>query len=342
MLLRGRAALLHKHDFVRVASLVSSFCERLPGKQFFADAASLLKPGAPSRGYFKSSGRGVGTGSLAMLRRSRHYVVVKDPVLELDLAALAASIDLEPAISATNKPPLTQHCWHAARIHHRLRCFNSAESCCERWGSLMHGLWDDSQNLEPSRLVDRLFLKEAQVECTGGDRDEWLISELVTVLQEMKKDPIVKRRRRTVARHLAGDPSLAIKKLRSKGSTGLDDLQVMCGDSSGDEQLPSLHAELRSFRGQSLAEKRLQHRRLHQPRELDVDTRNSLVGCSTDGVVHSLPLYVQDARTARKSLANSSIRDHLQCWLRSSDGRSWQQAREQMWASLAGSVADLA
>lgn len=60
---------------------------------------------------------------------------------EIDVGAVAASIDLGARFSQPAHGG--RHCWHVARILHRLRHVRGVEVACERWGSLLHSLWDD-------------------------------------------------------------------------------------------------------------------------------------------------------------------------------------------------------
>ena len=54
------------------------------------------------------------------------------------------------------------HCYHAVRIYMRSR-LKAPESVCERWGSLMHMLWDQVCGWQPHRIVHRLFIRESTV-----------------------------------------------------------------------------------------------------------------------------------------------------------------------------------
>ena len=53
------------------------------------------------------------------------------------------------------------HCWHIVRLYMRCR-LKAPESVCERWGSLMHMLWDSVCGWQPHRIVSRLFMRESR------------------------------------------------------------------------------------------------------------------------------------------------------------------------------------
>ena len=53
------------------------------------------------------------------------------------------------------------HCWHAVRVYMRCR-LRAPESVVERWGSLMHMLWDSVGGWQPHRIVSLLFMRQSQ------------------------------------------------------------------------------------------------------------------------------------------------------------------------------------
>ena len=57
---------------------------------------------------------------------------------------------------------------------------------CERWGSLIHSLWDDVAGLGPSRMVTRLLLKESGLLCQGAPQDEAFVREIARVLVDVE------------------------------------------------------------------------------------------------------------------------------------------------------------
>lgn len=58
------------------------------------------------------------------------------------------------------------------------------EACCERWGNLLHHLWDSTPHLAPDRLVCRLFIREVGLECFGNERDEHFCMETSNLFEE--------------------------------------------------------------------------------------------------------------------------------------------------------------
>ena len=58
----------------------------------------------------------------------------------LDHGALEAALATLPKITAPGDDGA--HCYHAVRLVHRVRLLRAVDSCCERWGSMIHQLWD--------------------------------------------------------------------------------------------------------------------------------------------------------------------------------------------------------
>ena len=77
---------------------------------------------------------------------------------KLDENALEASLAACP--SCTTAEARGGHCYHAARLVHRVRLLRAMESCCERWGSIIHQLWDGSVAWHPSRIAARSLMRE--------------------------------------------------------------------------------------------------------------------------------------------------------------------------------------
>eukprot|EP00974_Lingulodinium_polyedra_P101703 9850455-Lingulodinium_polyedra.AAC.1 len=65
------------------------------------------------------------------------------------------------------------------------------ESACERWGSLMHSLWDDVAGWSPHRIVSRLFVRESGPR--GAPKDAPVVREIALALRDKDGvDPFVK------------------------------------------------------------------------------------------------------------------------------------------------------
>ncbi len=131
-------------------------------------------------------------GDVAVLAKTpdcRHHNVCVEVVAveqEVAVAAVASAIDTCTwfALGGQRSSPSA---WHAARVHHRCRLLFPPESACERLGSRMTLLWSPWQGLSAGPLADRVFLAQAQVCCLGGERDEFVVAEVASLLQALHK-----------------------------------------------------------------------------------------------------------------------------------------------------------
>jgi hypothetical protein len=86
------------------------------------------------------------------------------------------------------------HCYHACRLVHRVRLMRAMESCCERWGSVVHQLWDGNSPWRPNRIAGRLQLREAGFAEDTAER-EAVVAEIAAFLADRRgKDPFVRDR----------------------------------------------------------------------------------------------------------------------------------------------------
>ena len=93
------------------------------------------------------------------------------------------------------------HCWHAVRVYLRSRMQRAPESGVERWGSLLHDLWDVKAGWHPARMVSRLHIREAGVQ--GSSTDENLVHEIALLLHMSRNmNPFVQRPSLAVPRAL--------------------------------------------------------------------------------------------------------------------------------------------
>jgi len=99
----------------------------------------------------------------------------------VDAGLVARDIDLDPLLNAPDAAGF--HCYVACDLHHMSRFLHPSEAACERWGSLMHQLFDDEQNMPPWRTADRLFLRESGLHFLGSPADEDFISLIVEILE---------------------------------------------------------------------------------------------------------------------------------------------------------------
>ena len=98
----------------------------------------------------------------------------------LDDSAVAASMLGDKLF--TSPDSFGAHCWHAVQVFHWSRMMRGPESSCERWGSLMHCLWDSVAGWGPHRIVSRLFIRESGFQ--GSACDEAVIHEITLALRD--------------------------------------------------------------------------------------------------------------------------------------------------------------
>ena len=100
-------------------------------------------------------------GSFATLlqqgRGTLVYVTALD--CQLDESRLASSLLKDKRFVLPDEDGA--HCWHAVRVYMRSR-MKAPESVCERWGSLLHCLWDSVAGWQPHRVVSRLFVRQSR------------------------------------------------------------------------------------------------------------------------------------------------------------------------------------
>ena len=169
---------------------------------FALDPAALCLPGAyaicrlDKRGRARSGARAKQRAHRARPVPTRYAVIVQPPLQgklvqivstrrEVDVALVARAIDMDPSISrpSDTKVAGAVHCYHACEVHHFSRLLHPSEAACERWGSLLHQLFDDEQNLQPWRMANRLFLRESGLQFIGDPRDEEFLSTVVGLLE---------------------------------------------------------------------------------------------------------------------------------------------------------------
>ena len=97
----------------------------------------------------------------------------------VDPSLVARAIDTNPEINKLGR----SHCYIACDAHHLCRFIHPSEAACERWGSLLHQLFDEEQNLPPWRMAARLFLRESCLRFTGDPDDEEFLEVIVDFLE---------------------------------------------------------------------------------------------------------------------------------------------------------------
>ena len=220
----------------------------------------------------------------------------------LDDSAVAASLLGNKFFTAPDESGV--HCWHAVRVFHRSRMMRGPESSCERWGSLMHCLWDSVAGWGPHRIVSRLFIRESGLQ--GSVRDEAVVHEIALALRDRHgMDPYTKGSEDTLGgASVSAAPSV--------------DLVVRRGLESG------LSAE--ALRDQSCPSTLLDAGRA----AVDKAVREGHAG-----VLAPLPMFVEDARTASKRRAVHAVRDSVAQWLGSSEAADWRRDRRALFPGAA-------
>ena len=117
---------------------------------------------------------------LVLLEKTEHVI---------DANAVSRSLDGHSWFSNGACLASSTNCWHAVRVHHRCRLLRAPEQVCEQLGSMLHGLWDPSQHLDPLAMVSRLQLVQAKVHCVGHVRDEVIVEQVASILARVGKNP---------------------------------------------------------------------------------------------------------------------------------------------------------
>ena len=282
---------------------------------------------------------------------------------EIDGSAVSAALDADPSF-AVGGPAAgnAQHlsAWHAARIHHHCRSMGAPEAACERVGSLMSMRWTKRRGLGPGELMDEVLLHDAKVTCLGGDRDETIVREVADALHAMGRRATVKpraaKRRRTEgvtdSRHLDRLRQEAASALAASGrrckdpcvfssgeSSGPGDLEINRGLDLGDaaSAAPSALPWAAAFEHPAdIRKSRRARREAGRPAmRLPPAVVEEMRRATPEGLVHQLPLFVVDPRTAARSRAGSVVRSALALWLDSREGREWQAERQRRYESAA-------
>ena len=110
---------------------------------------------------------GIGSfASVAVRPFKGKFVRVVGATAIVDEDALLATLETDPAFTRPDAQGI--HCWHVVKTAHRTRLMRGRDATCERWGSLLHQLFDANPT-RPHRYVARLFVREARL---GGEASE--------------------------------------------------------------------------------------------------------------------------------------------------------------------------
>ena len=262
-----------------------------------------------------------GVGDFASLcdshPKSGCWVLVVEEIRVLNPGAVAASLDLDLRFSAPGAG--NRHAWHAVRLHHRMRHVRGVEAACERWGSMLHTLWDDIAGMRAGRLTTRLLLRESGLRCIGSVEDEAFVEELARILVDIQGKSIYRKRGRDQG------PSYALRVLAESG--GLQSGLFQFADTPG--------CRLESLGGPQ-ASSRWGLR--HEPRALPEKAQEAiLAGARKDStgrlVRNQLPVLAEDARKVRTQRTVSVLRSALKDFLSSDAGRKWALERSALWTN---------
>ena len=196
------------------------------------------------------------------------------------------------------------HCWHVVRVFHRSRMMRGAESSCERWGSLMHSLWDSVAGWGPHRIVSRLFIREAGLQ--GSACDEAVVHEIALALRDrLGLDPYIQGHQETLeGAGVSAAPSV--------------DLVVRRGLESG--VCPG------ALRLASCPSTLLDSARAAVERA---------VRQGPGGALAPLPMFGEDPRTTQKDRGGHAVRDSLNLWLQTKDAGCWRETRRALFPNAA-------
>ena len=277
------------------------------------DAVAGLGHGARLRGARSQRSTyafrgGVGSwASLAAPPRLRGKVVtVVGAKRALDHGALEAALATLPKFTAPGVDGA--HCYHAVRLVHRVRLLRAVDSCCERWGSMIHQLWDGNNMWHPMRIAGRLLLRDAGL-AEHTPAAEGVVAEVSHFLGTRGMDPFVKDCRLRDAPPLAAPPA------------GLREVcRRALRESPYTRELAKDAARPSSLQLRPAAREAVEH----------------ALRAAGAGNVEPLPLFHESVRALRRDRAASARTEALQEWLQSEMAAAWRQDRAAIFGSGEG------
>ncbi len=236
--------------------------------------------------------------SLAAPARLRGKVVtVVGTKRALDDVALEAALATLPHFAAPGEDGA--HCYHAVRLVHRVRLLRAVESCCERWGSIIHQLWDGNNMWHPMRIAGRLLLRDAGL-AEVSSASEGMVAEITDFLSKEGMDPFLRDRRLRDAppldTPLAGLREVCRRALRESPYT-----RELAKDAARPSSL-----SLRPAAEEALAK---------------------AIRAGGAGDFEPLPLFHEDVRVLRRDRAASVRREARQDWWQSQMAADWREER---------------
>lgn len=241
--------------------------------------------------------RGGTFASLAMPRTAGRLVRVSRSPGDAAEEQIAATLLSDPTFAAPAPDDQSMgHCWHALRVYMRSRMMKAPESGCERWGSLLHSLWDSVSGWGPDRMVSRLLIREAGFDGVSPDHED-IVHELAVALDGwMGKSAIMRRSRvpRNDRRDVA-ENFVVRRQLREN---------------------PIFRQDWRNAA---------------QPCELLPTAAHAVseaVRLGRGGALQALPVFAEDVRSTRRGRTQSVVGEALAQFMQSEQGRQWQEDRK--------------
>ena len=273
------------------------FWTRVAGMAGLGHGARL--PGARSQRSAYMFRGGVGSlASLAAPAKLRGKVVtVVGMKRVLDDVVLEATLATLPEFAAPCEDGA--HCYHVVHLIRRVRLLRAVESCCGRWGSIIHLLWDGNSIWHPRRVAGRLLLRDSGL-MELSSASEGMVTEITDFLSKQGMDPFVQNRRLREAVPL--DPPLAGWREACRRALR---------ESSYTRELAAEAARPCSLRLRPDAEEALAKARR--------------VGGAGDFA--PLPLFHENAPTLRRDRATSVLREAQQDWWQGPEAAEWREKR---------------
>lgn len=273
-------------------------------------------------------------GVLLVPGRVGHIVHVQEIVRDLDWGGISAAIDCNPYFARDG--PGRHHAvggsaWHAVKIHNQARTMAAPEACCEQVGSLMHNSWDGGRHIDVGALMDIVRLQEGQVQCIGGARDDMLCHEVAVFLASLNMKPIVDSR--TKRRRMLSGSGLASHTVANRLHDEYEHLKASGRlyyfeeeDSEDEAGRDHVGFEWSSpIVGRDVRAAVRARRQAATPSMQMPQVQQALdMGQAT---LSRLPTHYVDPRVAARPRADSIVKDGLQQWLQSDEGKKWLELK---------------
>ena len=271
-------------------------------------------------------------------------------IRELDSSAVSASIDMEDYFvfgDAHGPASRRRPAYHAAKVHNFSRTFGANEDYCERVGSVIKSCYSPLADLDISTLMDRVILREACVECVGGEGDEELCQNLAKIMISMGRTPFKSTRQKDQTPENIGTllrrqqeklqrlgRGAGLEPTASSESEACADFEKHdeTGDGDNEEiEFSTLAAKDQISRRELNQWMRTRIKHDRRGAGLAAEARKAFeparAQTNADESVRPLPLYHVDARSAAKSQADSVLRENFEDWLGTDEGTAWWRER---------------